>query len=253
MRDNAIIFDLDGTAIDSPFEKFPSAELVEEIKRLKKKYYLSSATGRVWSYAKNVLQAMDLVDPCIISAGTQICNPKTGEIYWQENIDKDSLNDVISVLKDYPEYKILYNDGTEDDYLHGGSYAKDFKSNEPVYLVESIFLPNALAKEVYEKLREIQNIAVVLVVAQKPGHNDIHITNKSATKEHAIKHLLDILGIQKENIIGIGDGNNDTHLFNGVNYKVAMGNAVDELKNLADITIGNVNDNGLAKYFSTLK
>jgi HAD superfamily hydrolase (TIGR01484 family) len=193
MKTKAIIFDLDGTAVDSPIEKLPSQELVNEIKRLQNNYYLSSATGRVWSYAKAVLQALDLVDPCIISAGTQICNPKTGEIYWQENIDKDSLNEVIELLKGYPEYKILYNDGTEDDYLYGGMYAKDFKTTEPVYLVESIFLPNVLAKEVYAKLHKINNISVVLVVAQKPGHNDIHITNKSATKEHAIKHLLDII------------------------------------------------------------
>ena len=57
-----------------------------------------------------------------------------------------------------------------------------------------------------------------------------------------------ILGADRSEMIGIGDGHNDLHLFAAVGHKVAMGNAVDELKQAADETIGSVQEQGLEKY-----
>jgi Cof subfamily protein (haloacid dehalogenase superfamily) len=252
MKTNAIIFDLDGTAVDSPQVKLPTNELIQEIQRLNNKFYLSTATGRAWSFAKNVIKALNLTDPCIISAGTQICNPQTGEILSQKNISPRSLSQIVSILKNYPEYKIIFNDASEDDYFNGGVYPQEFKTNENVYFFEQAFVPNSIAIEVCNKLEQVDDIAVVLVVSQKPGCNDIHIINKHATKEHAVEELLKLIKVKKENTIGIGDGNNDIHLFNAVGYKVAMGNGVESIKSSADKIIESVSDNGLAKYFATL-
>ena len=84
MERKAIIFDLDGSVVDSPENKLPSEDLVKAIANLKGKYIFSAATGRVWSFAKPVLQFLELTDPSIISAGTQICEPETGKILWQK-------------------------------------------------------------------------------------------------------------------------------------------------------------------------
>jgi hydroxymethylpyrimidine pyrophosphatase-like HAD family hydrolase len=70
VKDNAIIFDIDGTAINSPEQKLPRENLVSVIEQLMDAYYLSTATERVWSFAKHVLHGLHLTDPCIISAGT---------------------------------------------------------------------------------------------------------------------------------------------------------------------------------------
>ena len=91
-----------------------------------------------------------------------------------------------------------------------------------------------------------------MVNAQKPGTKDIHILNREATKEHAVAELLKLIGIEKENTIGVGDGHNDIHLFNAVEKKVAMGNAVDGLKSQANLVIESVTDDGLATYFESL-
>lgn len=251
MKNQAIIFDVDGTAIDSPRQKLPSHTLVEGIQRLEKSYYFSAATGRVWSFAKPVLKALQLKDPCIISAGTQICDPQTGEILWQKNITEQSLSEVIELFKKNPEYKLLYNDGTEEDYFQGGVSPKDFASNEPVYFLEQVFVPDTIAQEIYKKLNEVKGVTCVMVVAQKTGCRDLHIVNSNATKEQAIAELLGILKISKENTIGIGDGHNDVHLFNATHYKVAMGNAVPELKVLADKVIDTVANDGMANYLKS--
>lgn len=252
MKKQAIIFDLDGTAIDSPVQKLPTEQMVEAVRTAKEKYFLSSATGRVWSFARPVIQGLGLTDPCIISAGTQICNPVTGEILWQKDIEPSALEQVLAVFRDYPDYKLLYNDGTEDDYFHGGILPTDFVANEPMYFLEQVFVPDAIAQEVYGKLGAIAGITCVMVVSQKPGHKDLHIVNSEATKEQAVAQLLNILGLSKNDAIGIGDGHNDLHLFNAVGHRVAMGNAIPELKDAADEVIGSVKDDGLATYLNSL-
>jgi Cof subfamily protein (haloacid dehalogenase superfamily) len=253
MKDKAIIFDIDGTAVDSPDKKIPTPELVSVMDRLKDEYYLSVATGRVWSFGKSVLSTLHLTDPCIISAGTQICDPVTGKILWQKTISDMSMGKVIEVLNDYPEYKVLYNDGTEDDYFQGGVSSKDFHAIEPVYFFEQVFVPDMIAEEIHAKLMGIEEITCVMVVAQKPGTRDLHIINRHATKEYAVDELLKIIHVDKKNTIGIGDGYNDIHLFNAVHKKVAMGNATQILKNAADVIIGSVKENGMAVFLQTLE
>jgi Cof subfamily protein (haloacid dehalogenase superfamily) len=253
MKDEAIIFDLDGTAIDSPEQKHPTDRLIKAIELVKEKYYLCAATGRVWSFAKPILKGLNLTDPCIISAGTQICDPVTGKILWQKNVPEEAVNEVLAIFrKETPDNKLLYNDGTEDDYFNGGTLPEEFSVDEPVYFLEQTFVPDDLAVNIHQKLSQVHGIACVMVVAQKPGTRDIHIINKSATKEHAVMELLNMLDIQKEHTTGIGDGPNDLHLFNAVNTKIAMANAVPELKKAADQIIGEVKEDGMAKFLETL-
>lgn len=252
MKNRAIIFDLDGTAVDSPIKKLPSDRLIKAVSRLKDKYYLCAATGRVWSFAKPVLNALKLTDPCIISAGTQICNPMNGEILWQKTIPEESLKKVLSLFNEYKDYKLLYNDYAENDYFNGGVYPSGFQNNEPVYFLEQVFIPDITADEIYKRLNEIEGITCVMVNAQKPGCKDLHIVNKEATKEHAVAELLKITAVKKENSMGIGDGHNDLHLFNAVAQKIAMGNAVHELKEASDQIIGDVSNDGLAVFLNSL-
>lgn len=252
MRQQAIVFDLDGTAVDSPERKLPSNQLINIIDQLKEKYFFCAATGRVWSFAKPVLQGLHLVDPSIISSGTQICDPVTGKILWQKVLEKEALHKVIELFKQNPEYKLLYNDGTEDDYFYGGLYPKDFIAKEPIYFLEQVFVPDKIAQKIYLKLNDVEGVTCVMVVAQKPGCRDLHIVNSSATKEHSIAELLKLLGVTRKNAIGIGDGHNDIHLFNAVDYKVAMGNAVPELKEMADKVIGSVKNDGMVEYLRSL-
>jgi Cof subfamily protein (haloacid dehalogenase superfamily) len=252
VKSKAIIFDIDGTAIDSPEQKIPSKRLVKAIKAIEEQYFMCAATGRVWSFAEPVLKALKLIDPCIISGGTQICNPQSGEILWQINIEQVDLNEVIKIAKKYP-YKVLYNDYDIDEYLYGGLDPTNLVIKGQVYFLEITFVPEEKVQKIIDKLNKVPGIAVVLTIAMRPGFKDIHITNKSATKEHAIVELISTIGIKQEGTIGVGDGHNDIHLFNAVNHKVAMGNAVEELRDASDETIGNVSDDGFAKYLERLR
>jgi hypothetical protein len=251
-KQKAIIFDIDGTAIDSPEQKVPTVRLFNAVRSLEDNFYMCAATGRVWSFAKPVLKGMRLQDPCIISGGTQICQPETGKIIWQCELEPDDLAAILSIAKQFPAQKILYNDHTDDDYLHGGQDPMTLNITEPVYFFNIKLVPQAIATEIAGKLAEIPGISCMKIVSQLPGLDDIHITNAQATKEHAVAELLKFLGVDTKDTIGVGDGHNDMHLFNAVNHRVAMSNGVDELKAAADEIIGSVSDDGFAAYLEQL-
>ncbi|WP_207694312.1 hypothetical protein DOK67_0002335 [Enterococcus sp. DIV0212c] len=72
-------------------------------------------------------------------------------------------------------------------------------------------------------------------------------TDQGIDKANALEQTLKPLGIHPEHIISFGDGHNDLSLINYAGMGVAMGNAVDELKQVADhVTVSN-NEDGIAQ------
>ena len=54
-----------------------------------------------------------------------------------------------------------------------------------------------------------------------------------------------LMNIPKENLIAIGDHVNDLDMFKAVGYKVAMGNAYDELKDKANFITKTNDEDGV--------
>lgn len=247
-KTKAIIFDIDGTALDSPKKELPSSRLAAAIDGLKDEYYLSAATGRSWTWAKDIIEHLNLDDPCIVAAGTQICDPKTGETLWQSDMDPKDIEEAMDILKTIRNCRLLYNDYSGEDYFAGGLIPDEVNFNEPVYFINCIFIPEDDAEQVMEKLDVVENLAITLAVSQKEGYKDILITHKLATKEHAVGELLKLVGVEKRDATGVGDGDNDLELFKAVGHKVAMGNGVPEVKEAADEVIAGIEDDGFAEY-----
>lgn len=252
LKSQAIIFDLDGTAIDSPDTQLPTARLTKALGEAESHYYLCAATGRVWSFAKPIIKALNLVDPCIVAAGTQICDPLTEEVLWQSSIEPAAMSKVVAVAKQLSDYRILYNDYDHDTYFSDKTMPTGGALDISIHFFGIIFVPQDKARGVMAKFTHIDGIAVTLALAQRPGYSDILITHKDATKEHAIAKLLKLIGVSQETTTGIGDGHNDLHIFEAVNHRVAMGNAVQELKDKADLVIDSVKDDGMAAYLEGL-
>lgn len=67
-----------------------------------------------------------------------------------------------------------------------------------------------------------------------------------AIKQHGILEVAEMLGISTHEIIGVGDGYNDFPLLMACGLKVAMGNAVSDLKEIADYIAPTVEEDGVA-------
>ena len=73
------------------------------------------------------------------------------------------------------------------------------------------------------------------------------IGSKEAKKSSGVKFLADMWGIKQDEILTIGDQNNDIELLKAGGVKVAMGNATDELKECADYITDTVDNDGFVK------
>ena len=62
-------------------------------------------------------------------------------------------------------------------------------------------------------------------------------------KAESIDKLIDILGIKRQEIIACGDGYNDVSMLKFAGLSVAMANASEDIRQLADVvTLSNDND-----------
>lgn len=93
-----------------------------------------------------------------------------------------------------------------------------------------------LPKEIYEKYTVVRSTPYFL-----------EFLNKNANKGLGVELLAKHLGIKQEEIITLGDADNDLHMIEYAGLGIAMGNAFDSVKKIANyITDTNEND-GVAK------
>ncbi len=249
MKYKAIIFDLDGTAIPNVPNGLPSPELIQAVKLAQNSIKLCAATGRPITNAKAILSALNLKDPCVISAGTQIVNPLSDEILWEAVIEPDDVAKILEVCNPY-QYEIL----VRNELMGEGGCAADRNAIDGhVNVMYIMGCAESDAEAILSELDKVDNVTAAGVTSWTHEGVDIHITHKEATKEHAVGELLNILGLDKSEVVGVGDANNDVHLFEAVGHKVAMGNGTDKLKSLADEIIDSVDNNGLAILIQTIR
>lgn len=70
---------------------------------------------------------------------------------------------------------------------------------------------------------------------------------KDAKKSSGVKFLCEKWGLKREEVLAIGDQNNDIELLKAGGIAVAMGNATPELKDCADYITDTVDNNGFVK------
>jgi Cof subfamily protein (haloacid dehalogenase superfamily) len=75
----------------------------------------------------------------------------------------------------------------------------------------------------------------------------LEVMSLEASKVKAIQFLMDRYGIQQNEIIAIGDNFNDKEMIEFAGVGVAMGNAPEEIKAIADYVTDTNNEDGVAK------
>lgn len=240
----ALIIDCDGTIITSHQDAIPTEAVTEAIKKASGLIHIGIATQRSLFYARSVLEHLRLSGPSIIAGGAQVIDSSTFKILHEELIDKKALLEVIKIIKEFKkinDFKFYIQDDTgEEDKEWTEGYIPDRPVEAAAFNLES-----EVADELKDKLSTITNIVVHKVASWAEGKYGVALTNALATKQHGIFEVAKILGIKTHEIIGIGDGYNDFPLLMACGLKVAMGNAVDDLKAIADYVAPSVEDDGV--------
>lgn len=86
-----------------------------------------------------------------------------------------------------------------------------------------------------------------------PDANNGEISLSGITKSYGMQKLLDFLQVDRKVTIAFGDGYNDLEMLQFVETGVAMGNAVDELKTIADYVTDSVDRDGIYKAMKYLE
>ena len=100
----------------------------------------------------------------------------------------------------------------------------------------------------FERIKRIRGDAGErLLHVLLPWKTDLEITHVQADKWKSLEDLGRYLGITDEEIMTLGDGDNDRPMLLGAGISVAMGNAPDFVKETADRITGDNDHDGAAK------
>ena len=78
------------------------------------------------------------------------------------------------------------------------------------------------------------------------------IMNKSATKSNSIRLLAERYGITMEQVAAFGDDYNDMDMLQTCGHGIAVANALEAVKEVADEVCGSNNEDGLAKWLAKM-
>ena len=238
----AIISDIDGTIAPLTWHSKVSAQVKKSIQQVQAKgIKFCLATGKPFSLVEHLINELELSSPLIVDNGTGIYDASTKEVMWESTMKVEEMRPILEICQTYNK-RIRISDGRNPfDFTGSIPESAHFKK----IVIMSIAKPDA--EELIAKVEnEYKNLAVTRAQSYE-GEDflDIYITNAEGTKQHAIVKLAEILQISTSEMIGIGDHYNDFPLLMACGLKVAMGNAVPELKAIADYIAPSVEEEGV--------
>lgn len=239
MKYKVLILDLDGTTIPNRSDGLPSARIVDAVRKASEKVFVCAATSRPFFLAKSVLDKLTFTGPCVISSGTQLYDPLKKKIVREYLLNRSLVPHIYEVINKYRIKTLLYN-GVTENLFDGGTIP------QKVFTLYTWEMPPEKAEKLASELQEIPNIAVHRIPAWKKGMVCVEISDAIATKFHGITEIAKLLNTDTHEMIGVGDGYNDFPLLMACGLKIAMGNAVPELKAIADFIAPSVEEDGVA-------
>lgn len=234
----ALIVDVDGTLVPR-FDTLPSLRVTEAIAKACEKLHVGLATSRPLAIAKPILDHLQLSGPSIVTTGAEIIDSKTRKILFQQPINLADLPRLEKIITDTKVTAIINENGTDEPFERGKEYKNPLDFWFPNITIE-------IAEKVMGKLSFIPGISFFYAESSIHHGIDIIVTHTSATKQHGIFELARILEIETHEIIAIGNDNNDFPLLMACGFRVAIGNAVKELKEIADYVAPSVEEDGVA-------
>lgn len=239
MRYKALILDVDGTVVPFGLGNMPSKQVEEAIFKAKDKIHICLATGRILENTQYLLDIFELSGPCILDQGAQIYDPIQKRMLREITLDTQIAWEIYQCLRSF-SIPVTSYDGSKD------SEATDERIRGKVVGIWSENYPVHLEQEVLRALKKFSNIAVHRIGGTRKECVSVEINHSTATKQHGIQEVANLLRISTHEMIGVGDGYNDYPLLSACGLKIAMGNAVPELKAIADFIAPTVEEDGVA-------
>lgn len=261
-----MFLDVDGTLTNSLREVTPRTQRALEayqaaggVMALSTGRSLSECQGRTFHFfpAKRIH---------ILNSGSQLARGN-GEVVWEVNLDSHIVREICQRVLAQPEAWFNFQQGTQyftSPNLMSHKAAQGF--NVAPFLPGS---PESAEKEFGENwetprlsagnldadtilwLQQIENISTKDMVSSR-GELYFDITPLGQNKATGAQRWAEMHGVNLSDCIAVGDGGNDRDILQAVGRGVAMGNASDSIKSIADEVIGDSDEDGLAIFIESL-
>jgi 5-amino-6-(5-phospho-D-ribitylamino)uracil phosphatase len=93
--------------------------------------------------------------------------------------------------------------------------------------------------------RQLEGEEALTITASAPTNLEISV--QGVTKESGVREVCEMLGIAMNEVMAVGDSDNDVCLLCSAGLGIAMGNAEEHVKSIADAVTGFNNDGGVAQ------
>lgn len=250
-----VVFDLDGTLLDSGKEI--TNENRKAINLLKANgIEVIIATGRHSSNSSKFVYELGVTTPIIACNGALIRDVRKDTTLRIKEIKPGVALNVVNYCKQnqldflvYTSEAIFYSDNSERfKVIKAYNNSVNEKLRVPLYRVKTLdvsqqniikILVRSKDCNVFEKLNKYVNKDGRLTIV-KSEDDLIDIMTSGVSKGDGLDFLAKHLGIDLENTAVFGDNHNDISMFKVAGLSIAMGNAEEELKRIADhITLSN--------------
>ena len=247
--------DIDGTIL-IPDKQFTSG-VKDCIKKLVNKgVKIVVVTGRMHKAAQLIANELELNTPIVSYQGGLV--KENGKVLYERYLTQNQSEKIIQWARSENIHINLYNDDilySEKDNFEIKKYAsrqnvdyvvKPFSQIEKnnVNKILAIDYNNPDRIDRFEK--ELPKVFPELYIVKSTPYF-LEFSNPEASKYCAVKFLQKYWNLKDDEILTIGDQNNDIELLKAGGIKIAMENSTDELKRIADYITDSVENDGFVK------
>ena len=265
MNIKMIALDLDGTTLNGWRLTENTQKTLEEA--IEKGVHVVIATGRTYSSLPEEIFKIKGLEYIITSNGAHITNLPADEIIYSNCTEGKVIEELSHLLEKSSKFPIeVFTEGRAyidkevfdhisvygSTYMNVGYIQRTRKPVPEIYNflrmhkdnIENINIHFELLEEKAEFKEILEKIEGITVTSSFP-HN-IEIGGPTTSKATAIEYLCRSLDIDRSEVMACGDSLNDCAMIEFAGLGVAMGNAEDEVKEIADFITLSSSEDGVA-------
>ncbi len=265
-----IVFDLDGTLLNDDAEiGTESIQLVKDLQKMGVSF--TFASGRLYSALTKFAEELQLKTPLISLDGAYIKSFPDGNTVYEEYIPRAKVEKAIHLADQFlikyalcHAEAIFYTEHNEVVPDLVDKFGARFQEVETYNDLLTNTLEVLFISDYKDRLRYIKKcldfprtLGLITSYSKSTSNEGLYyleIKKRGSSKASGLKHLLKHLHINIKNTAVIGDWYNDIELFETKAVKVALENAVHDIKERADIiTKRNNNQDGVAEFLEQVK
>lgn len=254
-----IVIDLDGTLLNSDHKLSDRNKTVIK-KAIDSGIKVALATGKTRKSAEGIIAELGINTPGVFVQGLMLYNAD-GTVKSQTKLDPKVTRKVIQYSEQQGMDVVAYSGDRLLVKANKPSVDKLAEFGEPKPVAVGQLL-NTLDNTIIHKLMVIadnerhlkklqwqlnQQVGQSVSFTTAAMLTSIEVLPKGASKGNGVRALLRLLEVNAENVMAIGDAENDIEMLQLAGLGVAMGNASAKVKEAANQTVASNDDDGVAE------